>query len=251
MMLAAPPTPPAHRWIASFLLVGLALLALACVGCGTRETTKAAKMADQVMEAMQVRLAEEAALGPLERDFDAFAHAFDEMLRTGRELQLPVIQRLDEGRGIEPPTTMGDALHDMAGFRAKAGPIIAAATAEAEAATWWRELGGQAMRYLGQVAGSGLSLGLIGSGGSGLALAALAALRSASRWKTAAVEAIDHGKRTAAAVGEVLAHAPTDVRTALEAEAATRLEAEKLRSERSQQAAGVHGLIKPIVKRKA
>jgi hypothetical protein len=240
------------RILGVLLAVAIAAAAALTSACGgSRETTKAALMADQVMEAMQVVLAEEASRDPLERDFDAFAHAFDEMLRTGRELQLPVIQRLDQGRGIQAPTTVAEAVHDLPTFRAKAGPIIAAATAEAEAATWWRELGTQSLRYLGEVASSSLSMGLMGGGGLSLIGSTLALLRSSRNWKTAAVQAIDHGRRTAAAVGEVLATAPPEVRTELEAKAATRLEAEKLRSERAQQAAGVHGLIKPIVKRAA
>lgn len=208
----------------------LCLNVILLVGCGERvNVTRAAMGADQEMDAIQQTVTAEAEKPPGDRDFAAFARELSDRISYARRFMSPVVRFLDAGDGTHTETDSHMALVDHEQFKQLSAPVIAAANVEAEDETNGHQLWQQTKSYLGQVVGGGLSAYLTGTGVGGLALSALALLRSNSRIKTALGKAVEYG----VAITNVAAEkAP--------------VETEKIKDDckADQVAAGVHTIIK-------
>ncbi len=206
-----------------YLLVVPILAILA--GCGEhRNVTIASKMVEQELNASQQFIEKQASLEPISRlDATKFMEELYARIGLARAMNEPVTQFLDAGDGVQPPTDVEMATIDHAEFKRHAEIIIPLAKAEAEKETSDHQLWVITKRYIGSVVGSGLSIGLLATGGGGLLTSLFAALRSSRKGWAIAKAAISYGSEM---TDVALKHSPVaDVEAVKDAAAVEQKEA--------------------------
>lgn len=219
----------------------LVLIVLALSGCSSsRENARAAIQADQSTEAAVALLTaptfdeQMAELPPEQREAvrRVIQSAIDLLTQARRSLA-PVIQRMQVDEPVEVRTTAKQATANPQEFIAEAQAQTGKAWAEVEDARASQAIVSKLISYGSAIANSTLSLGLLGTGGGGLALAiAGAAMKARSAYAR-----MRQGVEDAVAAGNDLSQAVTP----------KQVDAVKEAHAKRQDANGTRDIIKPLL----
>lgn len=223
---------PSHLRTAVFAIC-IMVIWMTFAGCSTRESAKAAKQADQSMQASAQLLASPelvTALSSLPEENSPIVQEtfrqIQDLLAQGRRSQAPVIARLEGDEPVTVATTVEMAKHEPKLFIDLSTTQAAAAAAEADDAKAGSGILSLAVKIAASV---GISLGSLGTGGViGAILAGAPLARSLWRNRKALIDAVK--------TGEVLAEIDPDDATALSQAKKTQADA--------QDANGTRALIK-------